>query len=539
MMNFTAFAANSAWLATSIPAWSRFRRALQHPAEAQEKLLFRMLAENAGCLYGAEHSFGHIRSYREFVQRVPVADYDDLRPWIHRAARGEKSVLTKGRITHLIPTTGTSSARKLIPYTRALQREFNAAINPWLVDLCMQYPAIAQGPAYWAISPALGETAQEDSVVPIGFEDDSSYLGGVRKMLARATFAVPPEIRLAPGLDVFRYLTLLSLLRRKDLALISVWHPSFFLLLLDAMPGHWDALLEDVRTGGCKYSRDLPPTAARAFHARAMPARERELHAIGQANPAALWPGLKMISCWGDAQSALPMENLRRRLPGIALQPKGLLATEAFVSIPFQGAHPLAIYSHFFEFEGGDGKICRAHELQAGETYSVIVSTSGGLWRYRLGDTVRAEGFLGRTPSVRFMGRGESVSDFSGEKLSEDFVCTAIEAACARMRCLPTFAMLAPDRDAAGTMHYTLFAEGEVPGAILDVLETELVKNPNYDLSRSLEQLGPPRFFRIASGGYETFAQAAGGNGARLGDIKPRALSPQSGWAGKFRGHYA
>lgn len=535
MMNFTAFAANSAWLASSIPAWRRFRRALEHPAEAQEKLLFRMLAENAECLYGAKHGFGHIRSYREFAQRVPVADYDDLRPWIHRAARGEKSVLTKGRVTHLIPTTGTSSARKLIPHTRALQREFNAAINPWLVDLCSQYPAIKQGAAYWAISPTLGETAQEDSVVPVGFEDDSSYLGGVRKLLARATFAVPPEIRLVSGLDAFRYLTLLSLLRRRDLALISVWHPSFLLLLLDALPGYWDALLEDVRTGGCKYSREIP----HAFHARAMPAREHELRAADPANPAALWPGLKVVSCWGDAQSALPMENLRRRLPGNVLQPKGLLATEAFVSIPFQGAHPLAIHSHFFEFEGGDGKIFRAHELRAGETYSVIVSTSGGLWRYRLGDTVRVESFLARTPSVRFMGRGEKVSDFSGEKLSEDFVCAAIEAACARMRCLPTFAMLAPDRDTTGAMHYTLFAEGDVPGAILGVLETELKKNPNYDLSRSLEQLGPPRFFRIAGGGYETFAQAAGGNGARLGDIKPRALSSQSGWAGKFHGSYA
>ena len=121
----------------------------------------------------------------------------------------------------------------------------------------------------------------------------------------------------------------------------------------------------------------------------------------------------------------------------------------------------------------------RAHELRTGESYTVIVTTGGGLWRYRLGDLVEVDGFIGATRSLRFLGRGASVSDLCGEKLAETFATSAIAAACASCACTPHFALLAPEHDPAGRWSYTLFAEGKLPYELPARLDAELRANPH------------------------------------------------------------
>ncbi len=531
-MNWRPALANAAWLATSIPAWQRFRRALQHPAEAQADILRRLLANNADSAYGRAHGCQKIRSYEQFRERVPIVDYDDLAPWIARIVRGEKSVLTCEPITRLVPTSGSTGGRKLIPYTASFQRELNRAIGPWMLDLCRQHPSVPLGPAYWSISPAL-PASDEPSAVPIGFDDDSAYLGGLRQRLAGSTFAVPSALRIVRDPDDFRYLTLLCLLRQPELRLVSVWHPSFFTLLLDALPARWDEWVGDVTNGGCRRAARLPPEVRAAVDAPSQPGRGAELRRAGPNEARKLWPHLQVVSCWGDAQAALPFADLQRRLPGVALQSKGLLATEAFVSIPFRENHPLAVTSHFFEFADTRGEALRAHELRAGESYSVIVTTGGGLWRYRLGDLVEVDGFIGATPSLRFLGRGASVSDLCGEKLAETFVTRAIATACASCECAPHFALLAPERDRAGRWSYTLFAEAKLPPELPARLDAELRANPHYAHCRDLGQLGPVTCVPVTDG-YQIFAAASTAPGRRLGDIKPQALSPRTDWRGRF-----
>lgn len=524
--------ANGAWLAASVPAWLRFRRALRQPAEAQSAILRDQLARNADTAYGRAHGFGEIRTCDQFRERVPTVDYEALQPWIARIMRGEPGVLTRERVTHLVPTSGSTSGRKLIPFTAALQRELNAAIGPWMLDLCREHPPVASGPAYWSISPTLPATPGEESAVPIGFDDDSAYLGGIRRRLAEATFAVPSALRLVRDLEDLRYLTLLCLLRAPELRLVSVWHPSFFTLLLDALPERWDELVGDVTNGGCRRAAQLRAEIREAVNAPPQPQRGAALRRAGPADARALWPHLRVVSCWGDAQAAMPLAELRRLLPSVTLQSKGLLATEAFVSIPFRGRHPLAVASHFFEFEDSRGAVRLAHELRAGESYAVIVTTGGGLWRYRLGDLVEVEGLVGATPSLRFLGRGAGVSDMCGEKLTETFVTRALAAACAACGCAPRFAMLAPECDSAGRWGYTLFAEGAVPAELPARLDLELRRNPHYALCRDLGQL-PPLTCIPVSDAYRIFCESSG-DGRRMGDIKPQALSTRTDWRSRF-----
>jgi hypothetical protein len=518
-MEFTASIANTLWAASNLPAWQRFRSALREPQMAQRRRLQHLLRSNAQTAFGKTHRFDQIRCYEEFAQRVPLSTYDDFEPWIARIRRGEQQVLTRDRVTHLIPTSGSSSGRKLIPFTAGLQREFDAAIGPWLIDLLRQHPRLIGGPAYWSITPALQDQPFEESSVPIGFDSDTAYLSGPRRRLAQAAIVMPPAMARAKSIEEFRYHTLLHLLLRRELRLISVWHPSFLSLLLEALPRHWERLLADIRCG-----TDFRPTHHR---------RADELRGADPLRPATLWPSLRLISCWGDGAAGLAMDALRRRVPNLRVQPKGLIATEGFVTMPFEGHYPVAITSHFFEFIDSWGQPHPVESLQEGNEYEIVITTAGGLWRYRLGDRVRVIGFIGRTPSLKFLGRSGNVSDICGEKLTEQFVCEVLDEVFGNYA--PRFALVAPDQDEHGP-HYTVYLEGTAMPHWAQGIDHALRSNPHYAYCRDLGQLFPVRLFCIAGGAYETFAQHESSSGARFGDVKPAVLSLNSNWSQIFRG---
>lgn len=536
-MNLPATLANSLWSAANLPSYLRFRRALWQPEIEQRCRLQTLLERNEQTAFGRAHDFKSIRGYQEFAQRVPLMDYEDLEPWIEGIRRGESNGVTREPVTHLVPTSGSSGARKLIPFTAGLQREFNAAIGPWLCDLALHQPSILGGPAYWSVTPVMRSAEAEESVVPIGFEADTAYLGGSRQRLASAVMAVPAELRLVGDIEIFRYVTLLCLLRQRELRLISVWHPSYVSLLLDAVPANWPELVADISSGQCQHADALPPAVRVALKLRPLPQRANELRAADPQKPETLWPHLKLISCWGDAAAGPAAAGLKKRFPNVTLQPKGLLATEAFVTIPFAGLQPVAVRSHFFEFMDDDGGVHLVHELRAGHDYEVAVTTAGGLWRYRLRDRVKVTGFIGQTPSLRFLGRSGNVSDLFGEKLSEAFVTGAIQETLATFDTTPRFVLLAPDEDAAGC-RYTLYVEGTPPSQLAGALDRTLRRNPHYACCRDLGQLLPLRLFVVAERGYESFAKRQTANGGSLGGVKPALVSGLSGWSDIFAGTY-
>ena len=536
-MNLSAAIANSLWAASNVPALRRLRRALNQPAATQLQLLHDYLEQNAQSGYGRAHGFGDIRTYDEFAHRVPLTDYDDLAPWVERIRKGEQNVLTSDAVTHLIPTSGSTGARKLVPFTARLQREFNRAIGPWISDIYGQHPSVMLGPAYWSISPVLKSKNSEPSAVPIGFEDDASYLGGPRKRLVESVMAVPSKLQLVADMQQFRYLTLLCLLRQRNLRLISIWHPSFLSLLLDALPDCWENLLADIHNGSCRFSDSLPESVLHALKLRPMPARATQLGNAGPTKLESIWPLLKIISCWGDGNAELAIADLQPLFPKTLIQRKGLIATEAFVTIPFSNSRPLAVRSHFFEFIDERGNIHLAHELQENEMYEIVVSTGGGLWRYRLQDEVQVTGFLGKTPSLRFLGRKGNVSDRFGEKLSEVFVTNVVQELLANISTPPCFTLLAPDENHSGCC-YTLYIEGDVRQDFAALLDDLLMQNLHYAWCRKLGQLQPPRLFRINADGNETFIAHKISDGKRVGDIKPGVLSIQAGWSDRFDGNY-
>ncbi len=516
---------NHAWWAAASPSARRFRRALVDPASAQARILRRIIRANEHTAFGKEHGFASILSQEDFARKVPVRSYDEFTPWIDRVARGEQGVLTAEAVARLVPSSGSTRARKLIPFTRTLKREFNAAIGPWIDALFREQPTLARGPAYWSITPAIKHA--QVGPIPIGFEDDREYLGGVLATLVGKAMAVRPEVPRLERLDEFRYATLLSLLRTPNLRLVSVWHPSFWSLLLDELATNWESLLADVASGECSRAGENDHTWLTALP---MPRRAKKLAATRPDEIARIWPDLCVVSCWADAGAASPAHALLDRCQGVTLQPKGLLATEGVVSIPVRDKHPLAVASHFLEFLDDQGSVRLAHQLNEGETYEVLLTTSGGLYRYRLGDLVRVNGIVNRTPSIRFVGRCDGVCDLVGEKLNEAFVGSALERWCSLTSMRPTFAMFAPT-SRKSPCQYALFVTGDhAPESAAEKLDTLLRANPHYDWARQCGQLAQARVRIVDQNAYERYAAALVARGMRLGDIKPTRLSARDDW---------
>src|SRR5687768_16385690 len=124
--------ANTLWLARGIADRARFRWALAHPAAAQATHLRQILAANQQSEFGRRYDFAAITSTADFQRRLPLATCEDFAPAITRMADGEQGILTTAPVKLFEPSSGSTAAAKLIPYTAALQREFQAGLAAWI-----------------------------------------------------------------------------------------------------------------------------------------------------------------------------------------------------------------------------------------------------------------------------------------------------------------------------------------------------------------------------------------------------------------------
>ena len=518
-----ARAANALWVASCFPAWLRFREAANRLEEAQTKVLRRYLHENQNTEYGRRYRFAEIESVSQYQEQVPLTSYDDYVEHIRRIGGGEPHVLTAEPVRMFELSSGSTTASKLIPYTGTLKAEFQHGIAPWIYNLYTHLPELQAGHAYWSVTPLVDGKRFTPVGIPIGFESDSDYLGSLGRWLVDSVMAVPEAVKNISDIDSFRYVTLLCLLRQVDLRLISVWNPTFLSLLLAPLPDWWEDLLRDLADGtisrgqvGLRFARD--------------PDRARGLRACSPTDVASLWPRLRLISCWRDGASAPYARQIEGMFPQAHMQGKGLIATEAFVSLPLLGidGSVLSANSHFFEFMDEKGEVHLAHQIQKGRAYSVIVTTGGGLYRYQLHDVVEVAGHWMQLPCIRFLGKADHISDWFGEKLQERFVARVLEAVFAKHGLTPTFAMLAPEE--GDRFRYVLYLESDMHVEKLDEdLDSALRANFHYDYCRKLGQLAAVEIVYVRDGA-ETYLKASQARGQKLGNIKQSVLQKTTGW---------
>lgn len=512
---------------------ARFRDALDDARAVQARRLQAILVRNQDCEYGRRHGFSGIADPATYAQRVPIVRYDALRGAINRMADGERSVLVTAPVIAFEETSGTSGGAKLVPYTAEALASFQRGLLPWLDDLYANVRGLDAGRAYWSISPAARALRQTAGGIPVGLPSDAAYLGEQVAASLLATLCVPPAAARITAIDEWRRFTLLHLLAANDLALISIWSPTFLQELLRHAQEDAGFYLRCLADGEPRFGATATDTALPA--PRACPARVelmREILAQPEPEWTRLWPQLAVISCWDHAAAKPYAAALRRAFPGVRVQGKGLLATEGLVTIPFgDAAMPvLAVDSGFYEFVDDAGTTRLASDVIPGAEYEVLLTNDSGFYRYAIGDRVRVHGFVGGAPTLEFVGRVGGGSDLCGEKLTEDFVGDALAALGLR------FAMLAPI--AAAPRGYALLldaAEVEQSEAarLAALADDALATNPQYAYARRLGQLTPVRALRCDHPMARWLALCQQ-RGQRLGDIKPVALCSIDGWQQQF-----
>ncbi|MBE9204312.1 GH3 auxin-responsive promoter family protein [Synechocystis salina LEGE 06099] len=377
------------------PAFDRFNYALHQPEVEQERLKTKIIQRLIHTNYG--QSLGITKDSP--WSAIPIINYEDFYPWLkQQQASLTQSIITNEKIRSWQQTSGSSGASKQIPYTRGLLTAFTFMFAVWAYDLLHHGPNFCTGKTYACISPTLGDR--------LGGIDDTDYLTGPLRWLS-GHFLVRVGNHFPDG-DTFRWALALALLQNPDLEIISLWSPTFLTVQLAFITQNRHALIKslgDRLDGARRKALETEPI-----------------------NWLKIWPQLKLISCWDQLFAREQAGILQAYFPGIFIQGKGLLATEAPITIPLikAGGFVPLVNQIVLEFMAADGTIVDLANVQTGQNYQLIISTPGGLYRYLLGDRLQVSHWYLKTPCLALVGRGDRVSDLVGEKLTEEFVAQTL-----------------------------------------------------------------------------------------------------------------
>ncbi len=113
---------------------NKVRRDASRPIECQNRIFAKLIETGKSTQFGKFYDFQTIRSYADYVAKVPVTDYEGFKPWINRIAAGEKDVLWPGLPLYFAKTSGTTSGVKYIPITKeSIHNHIDTARNALLM----------------------------------------------------------------------------------------------------------------------------------------------------------------------------------------------------------------------------------------------------------------------------------------------------------------------------------------------------------------------------------------------------------------------
>ena len=118
---------------SAILAW-HIHYVRKNAVACQQKVFATLIRTASNTAFGRDHQFSLIATYEDFKKRVPLADYEQLKPYIERIKSGEENILWPGKPIYLSKTSGTTSGTKFIPITReSIHNHINSARNALLM----------------------------------------------------------------------------------------------------------------------------------------------------------------------------------------------------------------------------------------------------------------------------------------------------------------------------------------------------------------------------------------------------------------------
>ena len=368
----------------------RFRR---HPAEVQHEQLQRLLEKGAETAFGRDHDLGAVKTLEKFQAQVPVRDYEEFFPRIERARLGERDVLWPGETRWFARSSGTTGSKsKYIPVTHdSLRGCHMQGPRDCIAFNVERYPSTE---VYGGKTLTLGGSRR------IEREGESALTGDLSAILIENIPAFADRWR-AP---------------RRETALLPDFEQKVEQICRECAR-------EDVRSLAGVPSWNLVML-------------RRMLEYTGKSNLLEVWPRMELF-IHGGVNFAPYREVYRQLIPSPAMHYlETYNASEGFFGIADDFGEDMLLmldYGMFYEFLpvahlDDPSKAVPLEGVRTGVNYAIIITNSGGLWRYLIGDTVR---FTSTDPyRIRISGRTKQYINAFGEEIIVDNAERAILAAC-------------------------------------------------------------------------------------------------------------
>ena len=345
--------------------------------------------------WGREHGFESLRTYEDFAASSPVNTYEDLKLAIDRMRQGERDVLWPGQVRWYAKSSGTTNDKsKFIPVSQDGLRDTHYAGGR---------DAVA-----WYLGNNPHSRIFDGKALILGGSHASNY--NLKNSLVGDLSAILIE-NINPLVNLVR-------VPKKETALLSD-----FELKRDRI-AH-EAIRENV-------------TNLSGVPSWMLSVMNRVLEVTGKENLSEVWPNLEMFFHGGVAFTPY-REQYRKLIPSANMHyMETYNASEGFFGIqddPSDLSMSLMLdYGVFYEFipmdelESPNPHVVPLWGVETGRNYAMLISTSSGLWRYMIGDTVR---FTSTNPyKVVITGRTKFFINAFGEELIVDNAEVGLAEAC-------------------------------------------------------------------------------------------------------------
>lgn len=368
---------------------------MKYPHDVQQECFRRLIDKAKDTEWGRKYDYATIGTYEQFNQRVPLQDYDTLKPFIERTRRGEQNILWPGETKWFAKSSGTTSDKsKFIPVTEDSLEECHYNGGRDMVAIhCSNRPETM---LFTGKNLALAGSYQANQ-----FVEHESYHGDLSAIVIQ-NLPMWAEFLRAPDLSI---------------ALIDEWEKK-----LDKM---------------ARATMDENVTSIAGVPSWLLILLKRILELKGKKSISEVWPNLEVFF-HGGVNFSPYKEQFRRLFNSENVSYIELYnASEGFFGIQDQpGSDELLLmldYGIYYEFipmdKWGEGaKAISLAEVESGKNYAIVLSTSAGLWRYVLGDTVK---FTSVTPyRFKITGRTKHFINAFGEELIIENADNALKIAC-------------------------------------------------------------------------------------------------------------
>jgi hypothetical protein len=530
-----------------------FLKAVGDPGAAQRRLLETILQRNRDTEYGRRHRFSSLRDLAGYQRAVPVVDYEGIRNEIERMTRGEPNVLTAEAPVMFAQTSGTTGVPKFIPVTPTCQKL--GGTGTWLYFARRDHPSMLHGKVITVVSPAIeGHTPAR---IPYG-----STSGMVVRELPRIvqkTYAVPYDVFEIEDYDA-EYYAVLRFSLPENITLLASANPSSILMLAEMGNRLADALIRDIHDGklGAEFKIERSLREALSARLRADPERAKQLGRLraardGRLLPADCWPNLALIGCWKGGTVGSYLDHFPewfdpdgRGMPPV--RDMGYLASEARMSVPVSdngAGGVLTVNMNVFEFVPVEEVDAHPDDpeawsplgvdaIEVGKEYHVLVTTTGGLYRYDINDVIEVVDRWHGTPVVVFRRKGRGMTNLTGEKVSVNHLIEAIGKA-AEATALNALHFKA-ETDAAESRYIFKLEFEQLPSEddgrkFLAAVDAALGEcNLEWKSKRASKRLRNPVLQVMKPGWYERGKQQLVADGRRLFQAKTILLDAKEGY---------